>query len=602
LGDFTTTPRVLLVSALALPIGVLAAMVAWVLLRLIGLITNLVFYSRVATSLVAPDAHHHNPMLVVLAPVAGGLVIGLLARYGSEKIRGHGMPEALEAILVGGSKVQPRVAALKPVASAVAIGTGGPFGAEGPIIMTGGAFGSLVAQFVHLTADERKTLLVAGAAGGMAATFNTPFAAVMLAVELLLFEWRPRSYIPVATAVAVATAVRTLILGGGSLFQVSHAPLHLTVGIDALCVAAGVIAGLLAIIATVLVYASEDAFARLRLHWMWWPAIGGLVIGVGGLFVPQALGVGYDVIGAELDGSIGVGVVAGVLIVKTLIWSLSLGSGTSGGVLAPMFMVGGALGTLEAHVFPTVAPGFWPLVGLAGVLGGVMRSPLTGVVFAVELTGRLDAVLPLMIGASAAYTVSVLALKRSVLTEKIARRGYHLSREYDVDPLEVLFVREVMTTDVVSFRIEDRVDDVVATFVSGRRQLRDPQHRQRLYPVVDAIGVMRGVLTRRDVLDQALSEETEPVGLDDMLIDNPVVASPDETLRTVANRMASSGVTRMPVVQPATRRVVGVVSLAQLLQARLRDIQEARETEQVLRFRLVVPTRRAFRRDRAQVG
>ena len=602
MGDFTTTPRVLLVSALALPIGVLAAMVAWVLLRLIGLITNLVFYSRVATSLVAPDAHHHNPMLVVLAPVAGGLVIGLLARYGSEKIRGHGMPEALEAILVGGSKVQPRVAALKPVASAVAIGTGGPFGAEGPIIMTGGAFGSLVAQFVHLTADERKTLLVAGAAGGMAATFNTPFAAVMLAVELLLFEWRPRSYIPVATAVAVATAVRTLILGGGSLFQVSHAPLHLTVGIDALCVAAGVIAGLLAIIATVLVYASEDAFARLRLHWMWWPAIGGLVIGVGGLFVPQALGVGYDVIGAELDGSIGVGVVAGVLIVKTLIWSLSLGSGTSGGVLAPMFMVGGALGTLEAHVFPTVAPGFWPLVGLAGVLGGVMRSPLTGVVFAVELTGRLDAVLPLMIGASAAYTVSVLALKRSVLTEKIARRGYHLSREYDVDPLEVLFVREVMTTDVVSFRIEDRVDDVVATFVSGRRQLRDPQHRQRLYPVVDAIGVMRGVLTRRDVLDQALSEETEPVGLDDMLIDNPVVASPDETLRTVANRMASSGVTRMPVVQPATRRVVGVVSLAQLLQARLRDIQEARETEQVLRFRLVVPTRRAFRRDRAQVG
>jgi chloride channel protein, CIC family len=278
-----------------------------------------------------------------------------------------------------------------------------------------------------------------------------------------------------------------------------------------------------------------------------------------------------------------------------------VGSGTSGGVLAPMFMVGGALGTLEAHIFPSVAPGFWPLVGLAGVLGGVMRSPLTGVVFAVELTGRLDAVLPLLIGASAAYTVSVLVLKRSVLTEKIARRGYHLSREYDVDPLEVLFVREVMTTDVVSFRTEDCVDDVVATFVSGRRQLRDPQHRQRLYPVVDAIGVMHGVLTRRDVLDQALSEESNPVALGEMLIDDPVVAAPDETLRTVANRMASSGVTRMPVVERTTRRVVGVVSLAQLLQARLRDIQEARETEQVLRFRLVVPTRRALRRDRTPV-
>jgi H+/Cl- antiporter ClcA/predicted transcriptional regulator len=597
LGDFTVTSRVLVVSALAVPIGALAAAVAWLLLRLIGLITNLVFYSRMATSLVAPDAHHHNPVLVLLAPAVGGLVIGVLARYGSEKIRGHGMPEALEAILVGGSKVQPRVAVLKPVASAVAIGTGGPFGAEGPIIMTGGAFGSLVAQFVHLTADERKTLLVAGAAGGMAATFNTPFAAVMLAVELLLFEWRPRSYVPVATAVAVATAVRTLILGGGSLFQVSHVPLHVTVGIDALCVAAGVIAGLLAVVATVLVYASEDAFTRLPVHWMWWPAIGGLVIGVGGLFVPQALGVGYDVIGAELDGSIGLGLVTGVLIVKTLIWSLSLGSGTSGGVLAPMFMVGGALGTLEAHLFPSVAPGFWPLVGLAAVLGGVMRSPLTGVVFAVELTGRLDAVLPLLIGASAAYTVSVLALKRSVLTEKIARRGYHLSREYDVDPLEVLFVREVMTTDVVSFRTEDCVDDVVATFVSGRRQLRDPQHRQRLYPVVDAFGVMYGVLTRRDVLDRALSEETTPAGLGHMLIDAPVVAFPDETLRTVANRMASSGVTRMPVIERATRRAVGVVSLSQLLQARLRDIREAREAEQVFRIRLLIPTRRA-RRDR----
>ena len=602
LGDFTVTPRVLLVTAVAVPIGALAASVAWLLLRLIGLITNLVFYSRVATSLVAPDAHHHNPILVVAAPVVGGLVIGGLARYGSEKIRGHGMPEALEAILTGGSKVQPRVAALKPLASAIAIGTGGPFGAEGPIIMTGGAFGSLVAQFMHLTADERKTLLVAGAAGGMAATFNTPFAAVLLAVELLLFEWRPRSYIPVATAVAVATVIRTVILGGGSLFHVPDVPLHLTVGIDALCVAAGVVAGLLAVVATALVYASEDAFGRLRVHWMWWPAIGGLVIGIGGLFVPQALGVGYDVIGAELDGSIGLGLVTGVLIVKTLIWSLSLGSGTSGGVLAPMFMVGGALGTLEAHIFPTVAPGFWPLVGLAGVLGGVMRSPITGVVFAVELTGRVDAILPLLIGASAAYAVSVLTLKRSVLTEKIARRGYHLTREYDVDPLEVLFVREVMSTDVISFSSDDRLDDVAGTFVIGRRQLRDQQHRQRLYPVVDDLGVMRGLLTRRDVLDHALSAQSTATRVDDLLVKEPVTASPDETLRTIANRMASRSVTRMPVLEHGTGRVVGLIAIAQLLEGRVKDLREAREVEQVLRFRLVMPMLRRTRRGRANVG
>ena len=601
LGDFTATPRVLVVTALAVPIGVLAAGVAWVLLHLIGLISNLVFYSRVASSLVAPGAHHHNPVLIVVAPVVGGLVIGLLARYGSEKIRGHGMPEALEAILIGGSKVQPRVAVLKPIASAIAIGTGGPFGAEGPIIMTGGAFGSLVAQFVQLTADERKTLLVAGAAGGMAATFNTPFAALVLAVELLLFEWRPRSYIPVATAVAVATAMRALILGSGSLFPVPRVPLHLTAGVDALCVPAGVIAGLLAVMATALVYASEDAFARLRIHWMWWPALGGLIIGVGGLFVPQALGVGYDVIRAELDGSIGLGLVAGVLVVKTLIWSLSLGSGTSGGVLAPMFMVGGALGSVEAHIFPSVAPGFWPLIGLAGVLGGVMRSPLTGVVFAVELTSRLDAVLPLMIGASAAYTVSVLLLKRSVLTEKIARRGYHLTREYDVDPLEVLFVRDVMTTDVVSFPAGEPFDAVMGTFVRGRRQLRDPQHRQRLYPVVNDIGIMHGVVTRRDVLDQALSDQPAVMCVDELLVREPAVAYPDETLRAVSYRMAAGSVTRMPVLERGTRRVVGLVTLPQLLQARLRDLREAREAEQVLRFRLVMPTRRSGRRGRVRV-
>jgi H+/Cl- antiporter ClcA/CBS domain-containing protein len=577
----------------------LAAAVAWLLLRLIGLITNAVFYSRVATTLVAPDGRHHNPALIVAAPVIGGLVVGLLARFGSERIRGHGMPEALEAILIGGSKVSPRVAVLKPIASAVAIGTGGPFGAEGPIIMTGGAFGSLVAQFVHLTADERKTLLVAGAAGGMAATFNTPFAAVLLAVELLLFEWRPRSYVPVTAAVVVAATIRTLLLGNGSLFHVPPGHFQVTASTDALCVVAGVMAGLLAVAATVLVYASEDAFARLPVHWMWWPAIGGLVIGIGGLFVPQALGVGYDVIGAELDGSIGLGLVAGVLVVKTLIWSLSLGSGTSGGVLAPMFMVGGALGSLEAHLFPVVAPGFWPLVGLAGVLGGVMRSPLTGVVFAIELTGRLDALLPLLIGASAAYTVSVLTLKRSVLTEKIARRGYHLTREYDVDPLEVLFVHEVMATDVVSFRVGEDINDVLATFVSGRHQMRDPQHRQRLYPVVDDRGIMRGVLTRRDVLDQALADAPTAKTVDDILLDDAVVAHPHETLRTVANRMALTSVTRVPVLERHTGRIVGLISIAQLLQGRLRDLREAREAEQVLRFRMLMPSLGRSRRYKA---
>jgi CBS domain-containing protein len=264
-----------------------------------------------------------------------------------------------------------------------------------------------------------------------------------------------------------------------------------------------------------------------------------------------------------------------------------------------MFMVGGALGSLEAHLFPVVAPGFWPLVGLAGVLGGVMRSPLTGVVFAIELTGRLDALLPLLIGASAAYTVSVLTLKRSVLTEKIARRGYHLTREYDVDPLEVLFVHEVMATDVVSFRVGEDINDVLATFVSGRHQMRDPQHRQRLYPVVDDRGIMRGVLTRRDVLDQALADAPTAKTVDDILLDDAVVAHPHETLRTVANRMALTSVTRVPVLERHTGRIVGLISIAQLLQGRLRDLREAREAEQVLRFRMLMPSLGRSRRYKA---
>jgi H+/Cl- antiporter ClcA len=519
LGDFAISRRVLTIAAIAMPIGALVAGVAWCLLHLIGLITNLVFYERFGTALVAPAAGQHSPWVILLAPVAGGLIVGLIARYGSERIRGHGIPETMESILLGGSRIQPRVAALKPIASAVAIGTGGPFGAEGPIIMTGGAFGSIWAQFMHLTADERKTLLVAGAAAGMAATFNAPLASVLLAVELLLFEWRPRSFIPVVAAVVVATIVRVPLLGSGALFPAPAGALQLDAGDYGLCVAAGVVAGLLALVATSLVYLSEDAFRRLPIHWMWWPAIAGVIIGCGGLIVPEALGVGYNVIAAELDGTIALKLVIGILIVKTAIWSLSLGSGTSGGVLAPILMIGGALGGLESAVFPEVGAGFWALVGIAGVLGGVMRSPLTGVAFALELTHRYDALLPLLISATAAFACSVLILRRSVLTEKIARRGVHVSRDYSVDPLEMLLVADVM----------DRVPGA-----AGRDS-------------------------------------------------GAVVVRADDTLRQVAHVMAEHGVTRVGVVDRADPGVVlGAITLEQLLEGRLRDLREERHSERVL--------------------
>jgi CBS domain-containing protein len=451
--------------------------------------------------------------------------------------------------------------------------------------MTGGAVGSILAQSLHLTADERKTLLVSGAAAGMAATFNAPLAAVLLAVELLLFEWRPRSFVPVVAAVAAGTLLRGPLLGTAPVFPMPLHDLHMTAWPQILCVAAGAVGGLLAVAATGLVYASEDLFARLPLHWMWWPALGGVIIGLGGLVEPHALGVGYDVIRAELTGTATLRLVVGILVVKTVIWSLSLGSGTSGGVLAPVFMIGGALGALESHLFPPVSPGFWSLVALAGVVGGVMRSPFTGVVFALELTGEYDALLPLVIGASTAYALSVVLLKRSVLTEKIARRGYHLSREYDVDPLEVLFVGEVMSSDVVQIGEQVTVDEALAVIGSGADN--GTGWRQRLYPVVTDDGTLTGVVTRHALLSAAALTNGH-ARMTDLCRPALAVTHQDQTLRHAAELMAAAEVNRVPVIdRDRPDRIAGVVSLTQLLAARQRDQQEARERARVLRPRVV---------------
>ncbi len=585
LGDFTTDRRVIVVSGLALAIGALGAVVALGLLRLIGLFTNLFFYQRWSAALVSP-AGHHLGWMVVLAPVTGAFVIGLLARYGSERIRGHGIPEAIEAILINGSKVQPRVAFLKPLSSAISIGSGGPFGAEGPIVMTGGAFGSLVAQFFHLTSAERKTLLVAGAAAGMSATFASPVAAVLLAVELLLFEWKPRSLVPVALASATAAALRRYLLGLGPLFPCPPHPVFIGPRGLAACVLAGLLAGALSALLTAAVYASEDAFQRLPIHWMWWPPLGGLVIGLGGLIFPQALGVGYETIGALLQGDVPRRVIFGILLVKSVIWAVSLGSGTSGGVLAPLLLMGGALGGLEAGFLPAAGPGFWPLVSMGAILGGTMRSPLTGVVFSLELTHDVNMLLPLLVACVAAHVFTVLTLRRSILTEKVSRRGYHLSREYAVDPLEILFVREVMRTNIAALPADAALPDLLRTV--------HPDHGprgQHLYPVVDAGRRLVGVVTRRDLRRLA---EQRGAGVPRRLAEaanlDPVAARPDEPLRVVVYRMAETGRTSLPVVDPAQDGcLVGLVSLRDLLEARVRSLDEERRRERVLRIRLPVP-------------
>ncbi|HEU5022024.1 MAG TPA: chloride channel protein [Bryobacteraceae bacterium] len=577
LGDFTTTIRVIPISIMAAVIGFISAYVAWALLRLIGFFTNVFYYGRTGTAMISP-AGNHLGWWAILIPVAGGIVIGFMARYGSDRIRGHGIPEALESILINGSKVEPRVAVLKPLSAAISIGSGGPFGAEGPIIVTGGAIGSIVAQLFHLTAAERKTLLVAGAAAGMAATFATPVAAVLLAVELLLFEWKPRSVIPVALACATAGAARRYILGLGPLFPVPAHPIF--IGPQGLigCVIAGLIAGAGAWLLTQGVYATEDFFKKLPVHWMWWPAIGGIAVGIGGLIFPQALGVGYDTIGSLLQGDQPMALIAGVLLVKSAIWVISLGSGTSGGILAPLLMIGAALGGVEGMFLPHEGAGFWPLVSMAGMLGGAMSAPFTAVLFALELTHDINMLLPLMVGTMFSYGLTVLVLKRSILTEKVARRGFHITREYSTDPMEILFVREVMRTKVVAIPAGTPLSELKSTLV------RDPKQRgQHLYPVVDADKKLRGVVTRNELRD--LMESSAPGSLKDAL-KQPVVAQTDEPLRAVVVRMAETGLTRMPVVERETGELAGMVSLADLLRGRLRTVTEERQRERVLELRL----------------
>jgi H+/Cl- antiporter ClcA len=585
LGDFTATPRLLWVALLAVIIGVISAYLAKVLLALIAVATNLFYFQRWSAAPTLPGDNTLG-MLAILVPVVGGLIIGVMARYGSERIRGHGIPEAIEAILINGSRVEPRVAVLKPISAAVSIGSGGPFGAEGPIIVTGGAVGSVIAQFFRLTSAERKTLLVAGSAAGMSATFASPIAAVLLPGELLLFEWKPRSLVPLALSSAAAAAARRYLIGIGPLFPVPVHPTFIGPAGLAGCVLAGVLAGGLSALLTMAVYATEDSFARLPIHWMWWPAIGGVVVGIGGLVVPEALGVGYTTIGSMLQGNIAGPAIIGLLVVKAVIWSVALGSGTSGGVLAPLLMMGGALGGVEAWYFPDLGVGFWPLVSMGAILGGTMGSPFTGIIFAVELTHDVNMLLPLLVSVTIAHTFSVLVLKRSILTEKIARRGYHLTREYAIDPLEILCAREVMRPNVAALPSTIPIERLAETL-----RLNPAGAPQRLYPIVGPEGWLEGVVTRSDL--RALAEEPTSqttLRLIGVMKTNPTLAYPDEPLRLIVQRMAETGLTRFPVVERGlNRRLIGMISLEDLLKARSLNLEAEQRRERIMRVRIAFP-------------
>ena len=532
LRDFTVDRRVWLLSGVALFIGIGAAALAVLLLRAIALMTNLFYYHRLNLAMIGPAGSPLSPWIMLLVPIVGGLLVGLIAHYGSDKIRGHGIPEAIEAILLRGARIDPLVAILKPLSAAIAIGSGGPFGAEGPIIMTGGAFGSLVAQWLHLTDAERTTLLVAGAAAGMSATFAAPMAAILLAVELLLFEWRPRSLIPVAVASIMAGALRVSWLGAGPLFPVEmHTAIHLW---PTMLVAGplGILVGFAAAGLSRMMYGFEDAFehlcGRLRVHWMWWPAIGGIGIGVGGFFFPRGLGVGYDNIAELLRGNAPLGLLLGLLVAKSLMWAFSLSSGTSGGVLAPLLMIGAAIGETLARLahMPGDAQALWALMAMGAMLSGSLGVPLTAILFSLELTHALPALLPLAVACTASYLVTSLIMPRSILTEKLSRRGYHLSREYGVDPLETVIVAEVMT------ELPESIED---------------------FPMI-------------------LLQATLP----------DIFAYADETCRAVAEEMATTRVMSMPVIDRESGRICGSISAQELLSGRRRAVE--RESERSRSF------------------
>ena len=566
-GDFAADSRLLRIVIIAAFVGALSTFTAYVLLHLIHFFTNLFFFQTLSFENRSP-ATNTLGLWVLAMPTIGGLVIGLIARYGSEAIRGHGIPEAIEAILFGKSKMSPKVAVLKPLSSAIAIGSGGPFGAEGPIIMTGGALGSLISQYFHLTGGERKTLLVAGAVAGMTAVFGTPVAAVLLAVELLLFELRPRSLLPVAVACAVAGFTRPLLIGSGALFPLHTIPLG-PLGIVS-CVVAGLVAGALSWGLSSALYKVEDLFGKLPIHWMWWPALGGLAVGIGGYFEPRALGVGYDVIGDLLHNHLAIGFVISLILVKAIIWVIALGSGTSGGVLAPLLMMGAAMGAVFGPLMPGGDPSLWPLVFMAATMGGMMRAPIMATAFAFELTYDINAVVPLLMASAVSYGFTVLLMPRSILTEKIARRGYHIYREYGIDPLERHIAEEVMTREVQTIDADTPVAEALAVHFG-------PQQKHRAFPVVRG-GALVGMLDRATLV---AAGDTPGKSVGDLFGANaPTMALPGETCRMISNRLAVHALERLPVVADAkSRRLVGLISRSDLVKPSLAFFNEEERLE-----------------------
>jgi H+/Cl- antiporter ClcA len=567
--------RIGLISLLAALIGTLAGFIAFVLYDLIGLFTNLAYYHEWSFHFRSPEHAHIGPW-IIFVPVIGGLIVGFMAKYGTEKIKGHGIPEAMEAVLTSRSRIEAKVAILKPLSAAIAIGTGGPFGAEGPIIQTGGAFGSLVGQLISTSAAERKVLLACGAGAGMAATFNTPIAGVILAIELLLFEFRSRSFIPLVIASTLATSVRAVLLGQHSLFSMGNVDFDVLHGLP-FYLLLGVLSGVVAIGFTKLLYWVEDQFDRLSIDDLWHPAIGALGLGIIGFFVPRVLGVGYDTISDILNNNLALKLLLLIAIFKALALAISLGSGTSGGLLAPMFMssaaLGGAFAIVVNLIFPGAAlsPGGCALVAMAAVFGAASRATFAFIVFAFEITRDYNAILPLMLGCVVADMIAIRYLPSSIMTEKLRRRGLSVPDEYEVGMRKIVRVGEVMRKDVPPIPSDMTVAELTKHMGHGEPAFNLTQG----LPIAGKDGSLSGVVTQGDLI-RAL--ETDPKGEMTVLAagsSEPIVAYPDELVFEAMFRMLEHNIGRLPVVSRANPRLmVGYFNRASLLATWTRQIEE----------------------------
>ncbi len=575
--------RVLLLCAMAILLGVAAAFVAQWLMALIALITNIAYFGELSWQFRAPaTAVPRLGLWSIPIPVAGALIIGIMARYGSKAIRGHGIPEAMEQVLTNESRIPARITILKPLSSAISIGTGGPFGAEGPIIATGGALGSLLGQIIRTTTTERKTLLAAGAAAGMAATFGSPVSAVLLAIELLLFEFRPRSIIPVALAACASTGVRMAFEGMEPVFRMSDLQQPTGLALMAYILLGGLM-GMVSVIVTKIVYAIEDGFEKLPIHWMWWPALGGLVVGIVGYFVPDTLGVGYYNIEHILSNRFSISAIAFLCSMKFLSWSVSLGSGTSGGTLAPLFTIGGGFGAIVgiclANWLPAsgVDPRIAALVGMAAIFSGASRAMLASAVFAFETTLQPVGLLPLLGGCAAAYLMSSLLMRNSIMTEKIARRGIRTPEEYVADALDAVLVRDVGSTQVVSIGVDQTIEEVREWLTSG-----SASSSHQGFPVVDQNKTLVGLITRRNITEAQAPGDHK---VSDVMRHPVRYVYDDCTVRQAADHMVSHGIGRLPVVsRQRPHQLVGIITRSDVLSVFQKRVREAELQNSIIKI------------------